>query len=111
MPVKRYSIIFSILLTTSCLPNNRTIFILNKKTNEIHWEDFVEEKSLGLRLYNYFPHDGDDNRVMFFVRPTEWLYFIKNAKIDDLPSDLKERIESFVIVEDSNPILVFYRER
>ena len=48
-------------------------FILNKETNEIHWEDFVDEASLGIKLVNYFPHDGDDNRIMFLVSPIEWL--------------------------------------
>lgn len=86
-------------------------YIPDKKTNEIHWEDFVNETSLGLMLFNYFPHDGDDNRVMFFVRPNEWLHRNKDASMDDIPATLKEKIDSFVIEEDSNPILVFYHEK
>jgi len=86
-------------------------FILDKKTNEIHWEDFVDETSLGLRLLNYFPHDGDDNRIMFYVLPSEWLRRNKDANMNDISATLKERINSFKINEEDNPILIFYREK
>jgi len=86
-------------------------FVLNKKTNEIVWENSVQETSLGLALLNYFPHDGDDNRIMFVVNPVEWVHVRKNPNMSDLPKALKEKIESFNIDEESNPILVFYREK
>lgn len=86
-------------------------FILNKETNEIYWEDFVDETSLGLKLFNYFPHDGDDNRIMFIVRPSEWLRRNKDEGMDNIPAALKEKINSFAIAEEDNPILIFYREK
>jgi hypothetical protein len=86
-------------------------FMLNKETNEIHWEDYVNETSLGLRLINYFSHDGDDNRIMFYVTPNEWLHHRKNTNTDELPAALKEKINAFEIDEDSNPLLIFYREK
>jgi hypothetical protein len=96
------------LLFISCRSG---LFILNKETNEIHWENFVNETSLGLLLLNYFPHDGDDNRIMFFVHPGEWLRRNKDASLNNIPAALKEKIDSFAIEEDSNPILVFYKEK
>ena len=87
------------------------IFILHKQTNEIHWEEFVNETSLGLRLNNYFPHNGDDNLIMFILRPFEWLYLRKDTKMNELLDSLKEKIESFEIKEDNNLILIFYREK
>ena len=86
-------------------------FILNKETNEIRWEINVDETSLGLKLYNYFSHDGDDNRIMFIIQPDEWLRGKKEAKMEDIPAALKQKIDSFIIDEESNPILVFYREK
>lgn len=93
------------------ISSGRGFFILNKETNEIHWEDHVNETSLGLRLLNYFSHDGDDNRIMFFVRPSEWLRRNKDANMADIPTALKEKINSLVINEEDNPILIFYREK
>ena len=87
------------------------IFVLNKETNEIIWEDMVHETSLGIRLMNYFPHDGDDDRIMFIIDPLEWVHLRKDANMSELPEALKEKIDSFKIDEQSNPILVFYREK
>jgi hypothetical protein len=86
-------------------------FILNKATHEIHWEDYVNEKALGLHLLNYFPHDGDDNRIMFIVSPNEWVNFRKTPYMDDISLELQEKINSTIIKGDNNPILVFYREK
>ena len=86
-------------------------FVLNKETNEIFWENYVHETSLGLKLMNYFPHNGDDDRIMFVVDPIEWIHLRKDANMIGLSESLIEKIESFSIEEDSNPILVFYREK
>ena len=93
------------------ISSGRGFFILNKETNEIHWENYVFETSLGLVLVNYFSHDGYDNRIMFIVRPSEWLRRNKDANMDNLPVALKEKINSFAIDEEDNPILIFYREK
>ena len=93
------------------ISSGRGFFIMNKETNEIHWENFLNETSLGLMLLNYFSHDGDDNRIMFFVRPSEWLRRNKDANMDNLPAALREKINSFKIDEEDNPILIFYREK
>ena len=86
-------------------------FIYNKATEEIHWENYVKESALNLLLFNYFPHDGDDNRIMFIVRAGEWINGIKKANMDGISDALKEKINSFTIEEDSNPILLFYQEK
>jgi hypothetical protein len=86
-------------------------FIFNKATHEIHWEDYVTEAALGLRLLNYFPHDGDDNRIMFVVSPDEWINYRKKAHEGELSAELQNKINSMVIKEDDNPILLFYREQ
>jgi hypothetical protein len=92
------------------ISSRKGLFMLNKETREIHWEDCVRETSLGLELPNYFSHDGDDNRIMFIVRPLEWL-LRKNANESELPAGLKEKIDAFEIDEESNHILIFYREK
>jgi hypothetical protein len=90
-------------------------FILNKATNGIYWEGpAMEDTDLGLKLYNYFPHDGDDNRIMFVVSAQEWTdsrKYGKGATADNLSKELKDRINSFNIREDDNPVLLFYCEK
>jgi hypothetical protein len=86
-------------------------FIYNKETEEMHWENYVKEPALNLLLFNYFPHDGDDNRIMFIVRAGEWVNGMKNASMDGISEILKEKINSFTIKEDNNPILLFYQEK
>jgi hypothetical protein len=90
-------------------------FILNKATNEIFWEESpIEETDLGVKLFNYFPHDSDDNRIMFVITAEEWVHFAtlgKGALTDNLSKELKDKIMSLNITEDDNPILLFYREK
>jgi hypothetical protein len=90
-------------------------FILNKTTNEIFWEeDPIDETDLGKKLRNYFPHDGDDNRIMFVIPADEWVLYEKlgkRATTDNLSKELKDKIKSMNITEDDNPILLFYREK
>jgi len=74
------------------------IFVFNKSTNKTVWERYVQT-DFGLRLYNYFPHDGDDNRIMFVISAQEWMLMYKGEK--QFPE----------ITEESNPILLFYKEK
>jgi hypothetical protein len=82
-------------------------FIIDKKTNKSRWLAYIKDELLGLMLSTYYPHDGDDNRIMFIIKPDEWL---NNANTDNLPSHMQEIIKASTISADSNPILVFYKE-
>ncbi|MDR1782778.1 MAG: 6-bladed beta-propeller [Dysgonamonadaceae bacterium] len=94
------------------ISSGRGFFILDKANNEIHWENSVFEPDLGLLLMNYYSHDGDDNEIMFVVRPSEWLQMRKHSVItESISKELKEKVDSFKIEEDNNPILVFYKEK
>jgi hypothetical protein len=81
--------------------------VLNKNTLTMTTE-MVYDKNLGMRLFNYYPHDGDDNSVMFIVQPNEWMEREKN---EDVSPYLQTLIDSVKVVEDSNPILIFYKEK
>ncbi|GHT10601.1 hypothetical protein FACS189426_11090 [Bacteroidia bacterium] len=93
------------------ISSGRGFFIFNKKNNEIHWENYVKETDLNLMLFNYFPHDGNDNRIMFIVTANEWRNGMGKMTMDNISETLKEKINSFTIEEDSNQILLFYREK
>jgi hypothetical protein len=83
------------------------LLFFNKETLDIKWNHVFDEQ-LGIRLLNYYPHDGDDNRIMFIVQPDEWL---RHKSDSNIPDDIKRKIDSIVVEKDSNPILLFYKEK
>ena len=94
------------------LTSNPGFMLLEKNTLALHWIHYVENEYLGLRLFKYFPHNGDDNRMMFIVSPEEWRNRNPYVK-DDIPNRVKEQIDHVQanLKDDSNPILVFYKEK
>ena len=89
--------------------NLSDLMMMNKNTLELHRARMMEDALLGMRLINYFPHDGDDNRIMFIVQPNEW--FRSKPDLQNMPENIKKQIDMVDIVGDSNPILVFYKEK
>jgi len=98
-----------LVFTTNLLPG---FMMLDKKTLELHGTRRLEDESLGLTLLNYFPHDGDDNTIMFFLDPETWINRKRN-NMNNLPKNLKAQIEmvDLNIKKDDNPILIFYKEK
>jgi hypothetical protein len=84
--------------------------MLNKNNSELYWESIVNDEHLGLELRNYFPHDGDDNRIMFVVSADKWLERTPQ-NTENIPEHLREKIDRVKVDEESNPILVFYKEK
>jgi hypothetical protein len=80
--------------------------IMNKNTLTLAGYERLFDRNLG-RLANYYPHDGDDNRVMFIFQASEWLM----RRAQDVPAHIQFMIDSVKVDEDSNPILVFYKEK
>ena len=89
---------------------NLGFMMMDKNTLELHNSWCIDDEYLGLKLLNYFPHDGDDNKIMFIVQPDEWLQR-KPYELDDMPEHLKTQIENVNMNEESNPLLVFYKEK
>jgi hypothetical protein len=80
--------------------NKEGFFIVNKKENKIYWDRFVNEyETLATNLTFYYPHDGDDDKIMFVLTPDA-----SNV------GSLKE-IAGKQIKEDDNPILIFYKQK
>jgi len=90
---------------------NYGLMMLNKNSLEINgmWRMFDEY--LGIYLSRYYPHDSDDNRIMFIVGSDDW--FKRNPTAQNIPEHLKAQIEMVKVDEkiESNPILVFYKEK
>jgi hypothetical protein len=86
------------------------IFIVDKSTSSIYREPHVFDKNTGFLMPNYFPHNGDDGRIMFIIQPNEWLHR-HPISLDNVSEHIKETIETLKVDEHDNPILVFYKEK
>ena len=85
--------------------------MINKKTSELTVEKQIKEEQLGgLDLRQYIPVDGDENRVIIKIDVIEWLRLVK-AHPEKVAPKWKEKVSKMEIVEDSNPILLFYKEK
>jgi hypothetical protein len=82
--------------------------IMSKDSLMLEGYKIVFDKYTRLLLANYFPHDGDDNRIMFIVQPDEWA---KRKTSKDIPPYIQSLVDSVEIEEDSNPVLIFYKEK
>ncbi|SEK19884.1 6-bladed beta-propeller [Parapedobacter koreensis] len=83
--------------------NQGGIFIINKNENKIYWDSYVEETLLGMDLTYYYPHDGDDDKIMFIL-PAE-------VYTQHMQSNPKSSATPLKIKEDDNPILIFYKQK
>lgn len=75
---------------------------LDKTNNEAKWCQFARDLDNGIAEMSYFPHDADDEQVMFIVD-------FNNLESSDI---LKKYTEKTNDIKDEglNPILVFYKE-
>lgn len=87
--------------------SNRHDFIkLDKMNNHIEWMQFSDDPYNKIKNMNYFPHDADDNEIMFIASQDSFDDFDLLIDYDHLAQkDMKNILE-----EDMNPILVFYKE-
>jgi len=83
--------------------NQGGIFIINKNDNKVYWDSYVEESSLGIDLTYYYPHDGDDGKIMFILPAEVYTQHLQSNKMNNAtPLDIKA---------DDNPILIFYKQK
>ena len=94
------------------ISNLYCLIMINKETSEITCSNILkDEKQLGLSsLYSFISIDGDENRVMFAVFADTWLREV-TAHPERIAPKWKEKISKMEIVEDSNPILLIYKEK
>src|SRR5690606_8018395 len=83
--------------------NQEGIFILDKNTDRVYWDKYVEEKALAMRLTQYYPHDGDDDKIMFVVSAD---YYTENLRNYADKGEIVEEVKN-----DDNPLLLFYKQK
>lgn len=88
--------------------SNRHDFIkLDKSNNKIEWMQFGVDSDNKIKNMNYFPHDADDNEVMFIAKPDSFENLDLLIKNNPSAKQYTKNMHS----EEINPILVFYKER
>lgn len=88
--------------------SNRHDFIkLNKKNSHIEWIQFSVDPYNKIKNMNYFPHDADDNEIMFIAKPDSFEDF--DLLIENNPS--AQQYTKNMQKEEINPILIFYKEK
>ncbi len=83
--------------------NQEGIFILDKNTNRVYWDKYVEEKAIAMKLTEYYPHDGDDAKIMFIVSAD---YYTENIQKNAENGKTVGKVNN-----DDNPILLFYKQK
>lgn len=82
--------------------NQERLYIINKKENKVYRDEYLDETALRMNL-KYFPHDGDDDKIMFILPARSYASYAQaNPEIAD---------GSLEIDEFDNPILIFYKQK
>ena len=88
--------------------SNRHDFIkLSKSNNKIEWMQLGVDLENKIKNMNYFPHDADDNEIMFIAKPDSFEDF--DLLIENNPS--AQQYTKNMQKEEINPILIFYKEK
>ncbi len=82
--------------------NQPGFFIIDKKVNKIYWDKSFVGQYLFPSAY-YYPHDGDDNKIMFILPAQD---FTQSGKLN-----LNDELDFSNIKESDNPILLFFKEK
>lgn len=89
--------------------NQSELFIVNKEKKETSMIDFSKEGFLNIEAYDYYPHEGDDNSVMFIIPAERWVK--QTNVIQKSLNGLGKQMELLDIQDDDNPILLFLKEK
>lgn len=89
--------------------NQPGLFIVDKANNNVYWEKMVKENAFKFDLSSYYyPHDGDDGKIMFVFPPEIYTNYVKRLYDKRISA---EQIKAIEMREEDNPVLVFYKEK
>lgn len=80
----------------------------NEKQPHVLIEKFTLWKLFKLTPSDYFPHDGDDNQLIFLLSANKWNDGLNT--LDGLSNEWKNQISKMNIQYDDNPILLIFEE-
>lgn len=80
----------------------------NEKQPCVLTEEFTLWNLFKLTPSDYFPHDGDDNQLIFLLSANKWNDGLNS--LDGLSTEWKNQISKMNIQYDDNPILLIFEE-
>jgi hypothetical protein len=102
----------SIRETSHCIyfKSNLHDFIrIDKVTKNIQWCNYCTDLNNRIKNIQYFPHDAEDNKIMFFADENSFEDFDAITKISPNISIKKKSLNGKE--EELNPILIFYKDK
>lgn len=88
--------------------NRNDFLFLEKKTGKLFKDNFLWEKLGRLSPREYYPHDGDDDCLMFILPA---MNFDAQTFASVCPEGWKDKLKQLNVDEDGNPILLFFKEK
>ena len=80
----------------------------NEKQPCVLTEEFTIWNLFKLTPSDYFPHDGDDNQLIFLLSANKWNDGLNS--LDGLSTEWKNQISKMNIQYDDNPVLLIFEE-
>lgn len=80
----------------------------NEKQPCVLTEEFTLWNLFKLTPSDYFPHDGDDNQLIFLLSANKWNDGLNS--LDGLSTEWKNQISKMNIQYDDNPVLLIFEE-
>ena len=82
---------------------------VDKKENKLYVDEFLMDDIFYINSGDYYPHEGDDNSVMFLLTADRWINHPE--LMSGLPTEWRNKANALNIKEDDNPILFFFKEK
>lgn len=89
--------------------NQTGLFLFDKKENKLYVDEFLMDDIFYINSGDYYPHEGDDNSVMFLLTADRWINHPE--LMSGLPTEWRNKVNALNIKEDDNPILFFFKEK
>ena len=89
--------------------NQTGLFLFDKKENKLYVDEFLMYDIFYINSGDYYPHEGDDNSVMFLLTADRWINHPELMSC--LPTEWRNKVNALNIKEDDNPILFFFKEK
>ena len=87
--------------------NQTGLFLFDKKENKLYVDEFLMDDIFYINSGDYYPHEGDDNSVMFLLTADRWINHPE--LMSGLPTEWRNKANALNIKEDDNPILCLFK--
>lgn len=87
--------------------NLHELIIIRKSDNKVNYITNIQDKQNGFKTLKYFAHDSPENTILFISQSDP--VYETNTNNSPIPKNTLR--ESKLLINESNPVLVFYTEK